>query len=85
MSFYPAVLHDLDANGLVGCTVPDLLINASGRDRESALQDAVRSMDELLGDAARAGEPFPEPTPADEVDTSGGVLVLLHVRVPASA
>jgi hypothetical protein len=85
MSFYPAVLFDPDANGIVGCTVPDLLINASGGDRESALADAVRSMDELLGDMARGGEPFPESTPVEKVDTSGGVLVLLHVRLPAAA
>ena len=85
MSFYPALLYDPDSSGLVGCTVPDLLINASGRDRESALADAVRSMDELLDDMAKSGDPFPEATPVDEIDTSGGVLVLLHARLPVAA
>ena len=85
MSFYPAVLFDRDPEGLVGCVVPDLLINAGGHDRETALADAVRSMDELLADMSRKGEPFPEAPPADEVDTVGGVLVLLHARLPAAA
>lgn len=85
MSIYPAVLYDPDPNGLFGYVVPDLLINASGRDHESALAAAVRSMDELLCDMTKAGEPFPEATPVDEIDTSGGVLVLLHVRLPAAA
>ncbi len=85
MSFYPAVLYDPDPQGLVGCVVPDLLINASGRDCETALADAVRSMEELLADMARKAEPFSEATPADEIDTEGGVLVLLHARLPAAA
>ena len=85
MSFYPAVLYDPDPDGVVGCIVPDLLINAGGQNRDAALADAVRSMDELLADMARKGEPFPEATPADEVDIDGGVLVLLHARLPAAA
>jgi len=85
MSFYPAVLFDPDTQGVIGCIVPDLLINAGGHDRETALTDAVRSMDELLADMSRKGEPFPEATPADEIDTEGGVLVLLHARLPAAA
>ncbi len=85
MSYYPAILHSPDADGLVGCTVPDLLINATGRDRDSALADAVQVMDALLADMARQGEPFPEPTVADDIDFDDGVLVLLHARVPQAA
>lgn len=85
MSYYPAIVFPPDENGLVGCVIPDLMINATGRDRDSALADAVRSMDELLDDISRAAEPFPEPTPIDDLDAEGGVLVLLHTRTPQAA
>jgi len=31
------------------------------------------------------GEPFPEPTPVDELDLDGGTLVLLQSRRPEAA
>lgn len=80
MLYYPAILFPPDANGLSGCAVPDLLINASGTSADAALGDAALIMDELLGDMARKGEPFPEPTPADALERDGGTLVLLTAR-----
>jgi hypothetical protein len=85
MSYYPAIVFPPDADGLVGCLVPDLLINATGRDRDDALADAVRSMDELLAEMGRDGEPFPEPTPLEALDSMGGLIVLLHARTSQAA
>lgn len=82
MLHYPAILYPPDANGLSGCAVPDLLVNASGSSPDEALRDAAAIIDALLIDMARKGEPFPEPTPAEEMDLDGGTLVLLAARLP---
>lgn len=77
MIYFPAILYPVDDDGLHGCAVPDLLINASGSTAEAALHDAAEIMSELLSDMARDGEPFPEPTQIDVMDLDGGTLVLL--------
>ena len=79
---YPAILFPSDPKGLVGCVVPDLLINASGSSMDEALNDAAVIMDELLREMDENGEAFPEPTPMDEVDPEEGVLVVMAARVP---
>ena len=85
MICYPAVLFPPDEAGLSGCTVPDLLANASGGSPDEALRDATAIMVELTEAMTRKGELFPEPTPAEDVDLNGGTLVLLAVPVPKAA
>jgi hypothetical protein len=85
MLFYPAILFPPDSNGLSGCVVPDLLVNASGASPDAALRDAATIMAELLDGMARKGEPFPEPTAAEELDLDGGTLVLLAAPLPSLA
>ena len=85
MIAYPAVLFPPDAHGTVGCAIPDLLVNASGRDADDALRDAAGIMAELLSDMARKGEPFPDPTPSQDVDLMGGTLVLVTAQPPSQA
>lgn len=78
MLIYPAVLYPADEDGIWGCAVPDHLINASGTTKEAAIEDAMRSMNELLADATRDAQPFPEPSDSDEIDLDGGTLVFLQ-------
>ena len=85
MLFYPAVLFDPDANGVHGCIVPDLLINAAGDTIDDALRNAAASMVELFGMMDHDGEPFPDPTPADEMDLRGGTLAMIGAPPPALA
>ena len=80
MIHYPAVVFPADANGLIGVTVPDLLINASGETEYAALADAALIMEELLTALARDGEAYPEPSPSDEVELGNGILAILSVR-----
>jgi len=80
MIYYPAVVYPPDEQGIVGCAVPDLLINASGSSQDAALIDATAVMQELLANMARAGEAYPEPTPSDELDLDGGVLAILTAQ-----
>ena len=82
MLYYPAILFAADSNGVSGCTVPDLLVNGSGRSTDAAMRDAAASVHELLADLARKGEPFPEPSPVDEIDLDGGTLVYLSATPP---
>lgn len=77
MIYYPAVIYPADESGLVGCAVPDLLINASGLSQDAALIDATSIMQELLADMARDGEAYPEPSSTEDVDLDGGVLAIL--------
>ena len=83
MLFYPSILFPPDENGVSGCIVPDLLINAGGASPDDALRDAARSMVELFAMMDRDGEPFPEPTPAEEMELRGGTLVLIGAPPPA--
>ena len=85
MFVYPAVLFPADADGLFGCAVDDLLINASGRSADEAVRDAADIMNELLGAMAVKGEPFPEPTAVDDLDTDGGTLVMITALPPQIA
>jgi hypothetical protein len=85
MLYYPAVLHVADGDGVVGCEVPDLLINASGRDVDEALMDAATILAELLDGMAAKGEAFPEPSRTKDVDLDGGTLVLLSAPRPRVA
>ena len=85
MLHFPAILYPADPAGLHGCVVPDLLVNAGGSSPDAALTDASASVRELLADMASRGEPFPEPTAAEDVDLDGGTLVLLSVPLPAVA
>ncbi|MEM6616228.1 MAG: hypothetical protein AAF619_06855 [Pseudomonadota bacterium] len=85
MLAYPAVLHDADADGIFGCEVPDLLINASGRSADEAIRDAGNILHELLQQMDRDGEPFPEPTPMDDIEKDAGTLVLLTSKQEKAA
>lgn len=84
MLYFPAVLHRTDAQGLSGCHVPDFLIVAGGRSDDDALRDALGIMEELMEDMVRDNEPLPDPTPAEEVDLDGGMLVMLAAVPPPS-
>ena len=55
MSLYHAVPYPADADGIWGCAVPDLLINASGKSRADVIEDAVSIMAELLAGMAAKG------------------------------
>lgn len=85
MLVYPAVLFPADDDGVFGCAVDDLLINASGASADGAIRDAAAILAELLEGMARNGEPFPDPTPVDDVDTEGGTLVMLTAALPRLA
>ncbi len=85
MIYYPAVIYPADENGLVGCAVPDLLINASGASQDAALTDAATIMQELLADMAREGEAYPEPTPSEDIDLDGGILAILTAHHAVAA
>ena len=52
MLIYPAIVFPSDANGLVGCAVPDLLVNATGTSTQAALADAMMIVTELLQDGS---------------------------------
>ncbi|MEM6744464.1 MAG: hypothetical protein AAF676_12120 [Pseudomonadota bacterium] len=83
MLLYQAVLYPADDDGIWGCAVPDLLINASGRDRAWAIEDAVAIMSEVLADMSARGEPFPEPSV--DIDLDGGTLVILPAKLAEPA
>ena len=85
MFVYPTVLFPADSDGIFGCAVDDLLVNASGRSADEAVRDAAGIMAELLQNMAERGEPFPEPTPIDEIDTDGGALVMITAIPPRIA
>lgn len=85
MIYYPAVIYPADESGLVGCAVPDLLINASGVSQDAALTDASTIMQELLADMAKEGEAFPEPTASEDVVLDGGVLAILTAHRAVAA
>jgi hypothetical protein len=85
MIYYPAILFSPDHDGLSGCAVPDLLVNASGRSPDAALRDAAAIAAELLEGMARHGKPFPDPTPAEVLDLDGGTLVLIATPLPGAA
>ncbi|MGR3468135.1 MAG: hypothetical protein ACU0CI_09655 [Shimia sp.] len=79
---YPAILFADDGDGLFGVVVPDLALNAGGATQEAAIDDAVSSVLELLGDMATSGEAFPEASLSTELELDGGTLILLTVPVP---
>ena len=83
MLHYPAILFAPDENGVSGCIVPDMAINAAGRSPDEAIRDAAGIIDELLEDMHRDGEAFPDPTPIDELDLRGGTLVFMSVPLPS--
>jgi len=85
MICYPAILFAPDTAGQSGCTIPDLLVNASGSSPDAAIRDAVAIMTEVLGSMASKGEPFPEPTPTEDIDLDGGTLVVLTAPLPQAA
>lgn len=85
MLLYPAILHADDGDGVWGATVPDFFINAGGATKEIAVQDAVTSMNELIADAQRNGEPLPEPSESDSLSLDGGTLVFLQASIRAAA
>lgn len=85
MLLFPAVLFAPDPDGLSGCVVPDLMVNASGASPDAAIRDAAAIVAEHLRDLAAAGEPFPEPSPVDQVDLDGGTLVMLPITIPLAA
>lgn len=85
MIVYPAILFPPDEAGLSGCLVPDLAVNASGSSPDAALRDAAAVVAEFLAGLSDRGEPFPEATPAEEVDLDGGTLVLLGTPLPTLA
>ncbi len=85
MLYYPAVLFPPDPSGLSGCVVPDLIVNASGASPDAALRDAAQIMAELLAGLAQRGEPFPEPSPAEDIPLDGGTLVLIAAPLPTVA
>lgn len=85
MLVYPAILHGPGASGGYGVVVPDFLLNSGGPDANAALEDAVRSMEEVLLEFDRAGEPFPEPSLVEDLDLDGGLLVMISVRTPVTA
>lgn len=82
MLCYPAVLFPPDEEGISGCIVPDMSVNAAGATPDDALGDAVGMMEELLGDMVEDGEPFPDPTPIDAFDDRGGRVVMLQAPIP---
>ena len=82
---YPGILFAPDADGLHGCAVPDLLVNASGASADEAMRDAAAIAADLMDGMARKGEPFPEPTPVEDLDLEGGTLVLIATPLPKAA
>ncbi|ROU01129.1 type II toxin-antitoxin system HicB family antitoxin [Histidinibacterium lentulum] len=85
MIVYPAILFPPDTAGLSGCLVPDLAVNASGASPDEALRDAAAIVNAFLATLADRGEPFPEATPAEDVDLDGGTLVMLGTPLPTLA
>ncbi len=79
MIHYPAIVFPADTNGLIGVTVPDLLINVTGETEYAALADAAWIMEELLAALARDGEAYPEPSLSDEVELGNGMLAMISV------
>lgn len=83
MLLYNAVLYPADADGIWGCAVPDLIINASGPRRAAPVEDAVAIMGEVLADMDSKAEPFPEPSA--DIDLDGGSLVILPAKLATAA
>lgn len=82
MSFYPAILHPSDAEGLHGVTVPGINVSASGASAEEALADAVTMLQEVVDGLLAAGEPLPAAVPLAEVEAGAGRVCLVPVTLP---
>lgn len=82
LSYFPAILHPADADGLYGVTVPGAHVNASGSSAAEALSDAVAILQEVVDDLAQSAEGVPQPVPVEVIDPGEGRVVLLPVSLP---
>ena len=82
LSYYPAILHPADSDGLYGVTVPGANVNGSGATASEALQDAVAILQEVVDDLAQTGEGVPQPTQVEVIDPGFGKVYLLPVSLP---
>ena len=89
MVFYPAILFPPGEDGLAGCVIPGININAGGPTSEAALNDAVEVLEAVLAEAAETGEQGPAPLSIEdvqrEIDELGGSLVWLPALAPQAA
>lgn len=82
LSYYPAILHPADADGLFGVTVPGANVNASGSTAEAALADAVAILQEVIDDLAQTAEGVPAPVRVEALNAGTKPIYLLPVTLP---
>ncbi|MFV0386750.1 type II toxin-antitoxin system HicB family antitoxin [Paracoccus sp. (in: a-proteobacteria)] len=81
-TYYPAILHPADADGLFGVTVPGINVGGSGATTLEALADAAAIVQEVIDDLAADRVDIPQPASIDGIDLDGGQLVMLPAVLP---
>jgi predicted RNase H-like HicB family nuclease len=85
ITYFPAILHPADQNGLWGVEVPGINVNGSGATLEAALNDATSILQEVVDDLSTTEDGVPVPAPADSVDANGGTLVMIPASVASKS
>jgi predicted RNase H-like HicB family nuclease len=84
LAFFPAIVAG-DASEAYGAEVPATGAKGCGDTVEAALRDPAPILQGVIDDAARDGEPLPQPGPIAAEAPARGLPAVLQARMPAEA
>lgn len=82
--FFPTIAA-ADETGVFCAEVIGAGVNGQGETLHAALEDAARSLQEIVWSCVERGEPLPRPCEPSADHAERGAVALLQITVPAEA
>ena len=85
MTFFPAIIEGPGSDGGFAADVVGTPVVGQGDSAVAAAENAAVTLQEVIDDCIRDGEPIPEPGAVTDADLTRGVLAMLNAHIPAQA